>query len=123
MILFFVLVFPVHGKDYTIYAITQDVPMGESKEVIKKNFYLDIGKHQGVDTGTKLDVYRTLSRYNPFDSNKQFQFKIKVGMIRVIHSEENSSIAESVEFYNSTSLQLDIPSFMIGDKIQVDVDS
>ena len=39
------------AKDYVIYSISQDIPMGYPKEVLRKNFYIDMGKNQGVVKG------------------------------------------------------------------------
>jgi hypothetical protein len=49
------------AKDFVIYSIAQDIPMGNKDEVIRKNFYVDMGSSQGVKKGSVLEVYRVVS--------------------------------------------------------------
>lgn len=116
----FFIAFKTLGAEYTIYAVSQNVPMGHENEIIKKNYYLDFGTKQGAREGTLMEVYRIFSQHNPFDNNKQYSFKTSVGEIKIIHAEEYSSIAELVSL-NKTILapQLEIASIMIGDKTNI----
>lgn len=94
--------------------------MGEINEVIRKNYYINIGKSQGIATGTKLNVYRRLSKFNPYDSQKRISYKIKVGELEVIHSDEVSAIAKSIKFNTGISDPItDLKYFMIGDAISI----
>ena len=105
------------GSDYTVYAISQNVPMGYENEVIKKNYYLDFGTKQGAREGTLMDVFRVFTQYNPYDNNKQYSFKTVVGEIKIIHAEEYSSIGEIVSLNTSKDNPiLEIRDVMIGDK-------
>jgi len=110
------------AKEFQIYSIVQDIPMGEENEIIKKNFYVNIGKNQGISSDTVLDVYRSISRLDPYETKKRFNYKVKIGELRVIHSEESVSIANLKELNNSNDAPLfEISNLMIGDKVKVKV--
>lgn len=98
------------AKDYVIYSISQDIPMGIEKEVLRKNFYIDMGKNQGVAKGSVLDVFRVVSVLDPYESKKRFTHKIKIGEVKVLHAEEGSSIG----ILNKTESEDETPVFEIG---------
>ncbi|MBK23699.1 MAG: hypothetical protein CME70_06805 [Halobacteriovorax sp.] len=110
------------ARDYMIYSIVQEIPMGEPNEKIKKNFYINMGKQQGVDRGTTLDVYRTVHRVDPYATKKRYNYKIKVGQLKVVHSEENAAIGamETVQNEADDAL-LEIENLMIGDEVSVHI--
>src|SRR6218665_793580 len=80
------------AKDYVIYSIAQDIPMGNKDEIIRKNFYVDMGTSQGVKKGSILDVYRVVSVLDPYESKKRFNHRIKIGEVKVLHAEDTSAI-------------------------------
>lgn len=110
------------AKDYVIYSISQDIPMGNKNEVIRKNFYLDMGKNQGVTKGSVLDVFRVVSILDPYENKKRFNHKIKVGELKVLHAEDGSSIGvlSKLESPDETPL-FEISNVMIGDVVTAHV--
>lgn len=110
------------AKDYVIYSISQDIPMGFEKEVLRKNFYIDMGKNQGVVKGSVLDVYRVVSILDPYESKKRFNHKIKIGEVKVLHAEDGSSIGSlnKIESDEETPL-FEIGKLMIGDVVTAHV--
>ena len=110
------------AKDDIIYSITQDSPMGTPNEEIKKNFYLDMGEQHGIKEGSTVDVFRKISRLDPYQSKKRFNYTVKIGELNIIHSEENTSIASLNNLSTKSSpLLFEINNFMIGDTVQVKV--
>lgn len=110
------------ARDYIIFSIAQDLPMGFDNEIVKKNYYVNIGKQQGVDQGTQLDVFRIVSRQDPYGDKKMYNFKVKVGELEVLHTEENSSIGILKNINNDEkSPYFEINNFMIGDRVSVQV--
>lgn len=96
--------------------------MGHENEVIKKNYYVNIGKQQGVDSGTHLDVFRIVSRLDPYENKKRFNFKVKIGELEVLHTEENSAIGVLKSINDDKKSPLfEIGQFMIGDQVGVKV--
>ncbi len=112
----------LQGKDFIIYSITQDFPMGYEKEVLKKNFYINMGESQGLKSGTTLDVYRKVSRLDPYTSKKMHNHKVKIGELEVIHAEQQTSITKLKKYsMNESHIQFEIRKFMIGDKVEVKI--
>ncbi len=111
------------ARDYIIYSIAQDLPMGEPNEFIKKNYYIDIGSEQGVEPGNKLKVYRSISRLDPYQSKKRYNYNVPIGTIEVIHVEQNSAIAKmhTNEINSKDSPYTEIKDFMIGDRVDIRV--
>lgn len=110
------------AKDYVIYSISQDIPMGVEKEVLRKNFYIDMGKNQGVAKGSVLDVYRVVSVLDPYESKKRFNHKIKIGEVKVLHTEEGSSIGVLNKIENEDETPVfEIGKLMIGDVVSAHV--
>lgn len=106
------------AKDYVIYSISQDIPMGYEKEILRKNFYIDMGKNQGVAKGSVLDVYRVVSVLDPYESKKRFNHKIKIGEVKVLHAEESSSIGVLNQLENIDETPVfEIGKLMIGDVV------
>jgi hypothetical protein len=110
------------AKDYVIYSISQDIPMGVEKEVLRKNFYIDMGKNQGVTKGSVLDVYRVISVLDPYESKKRFNHKVKIGEVKVLHSEDTSSIGvlNKLESEEETPV-FEVGKLMIGDVVSAHV--
>jgi hypothetical protein len=110
------------AKDYVIYSISQDIPMGVEKEVLRKNFYIDMGKNQGVSKGSVLDVYRVVSVLDPYESKKRFNHKIKIGEVKVLHAEEGSSIGILNKIENEAETPVfEVGKLMIGDVVTAHV--
>lgn len=110
------------AKDYAIYSISQDFPMGNKDEVLKKNFYIDMGKNQGIAKGTTLDVYRVISVLDPYQNKKRYNHKIKIGQLKVLHAEETNAIAVLDKMEKEDEMPvLDVSSLMIGDLVNVHV--
>ena len=103
-----------------IYSISQNVPLGEGGAP-SKNYYINLGEIHGVTAGTKLEVFRLISRTNPYESNKRINFKVPVGMLNVIHSEQNDCIAELSSLNDDQSLFLELNSVMIGDSVDIKI--
>ncbi|MCB9060362.1 MAG: hypothetical protein H6622_02435 [Halobacteriovoraceae bacterium] len=111
------------AKDFIIYSIVQDIPMGEPNEIVKKNYYVNLGKGQGVNQGTVLNVYRQISRIDAYESKQRFNYNIKIGELKVIHSEDSSSIGLIQNFRDQKDDPLfEISGLMIGDKVDVKIE-
>lgn len=110
------------AKDYVIYSISQDIPMGYEKEILRKNFYIDMGKNQGVAKGSVLDVYRIVSVLDPYESKKRFNHRIKIGEVKVLHAEEGSSIGVLNKIESADEAPVfEIGKLMIGDVVSAHV--
>ena len=108
------------ARDYIIYSIVQELPMGEENELLKKNFYVNMGSQQGIESGTTLDVYRVISRANPFETKQKYNHKVKIGELEILHSEEHSSIANLKNYNDDSRAPLfETEALIIGDHVSV----
>lgn len=122
VLLFSILIQTAHANEYQIFSISQDLPMGHKNEVIKKNYYINIGSTQGISKGTVLDVFRNLSVVDIYNSEKRAHFNVKIATIKIIHTENSVAIAQMESFTaQSENLYLDVESIMIGDRVAVSV--
>jgi len=112
------------AQNYTVYGVKQELPMGEKDEVIKKNFYLSIGKEQGVYPGIVMDVFRTLFIINGANTLEKINQRVKIGELRVIHAEDKASVAIRENFLKGKEgLAIDFNDFMIGDEVSPKISS
>lgn len=110
------------SKDYVIYSIAQEFPMGVPGEVLKKNFYVNMGANQGIKEGTTLDVFRMISVLDPYESKKRYNHKIKIAELSILHAEESSSIGVLKKTMDSPEDPMfEIGKLMIGDHVNVSV--
>lgn len=95
----------------------------EEEGNLKKNFFINLGTDQGVQSGAVLAVYRTVSELDPYENKKRYDYKVKIGELKVIHTEKTSSIAKNITTHaNSENHPLfEIRDLMIGDKVEINV--
>lgn len=112
----------IWARSYVIFSLAQDLSMGYEDEVIRKNYYVNMGKGQGVKKDAILDVFRIISIQNPYDNKKRVNYKVKIGKLKVIHSSDEASIATVHEYEKEDAPVFELPQFMIGDHIAINVD-
>lgn len=111
------------ARDYVIFSIAQNISMGTEDTQPKKNYYVNLGQQQGVDSGTALAVYRIISLNDPFETKERHDYRVKIGELEVLHSEQESSIAIAKDFESGDKVPMfQIGSFMVGDKVNVDTE-
>lgn len=110
------------ARSYVIFSMTQDLPMGFENEVIRKNYYINMGSTQGVKKDSIVDVFRIISVQNPYDNKKRVNYKVKIGELKVIHTSEDAAIATVQEYLKEEVPVFDSQQFMIGDHVAINVD-
>ena len=111
------------ARSYVIFSMAQDLPMGHDGEIIRKNYYVNMGSSQGVKKDSVLDVFRIVSIQNPYDNKKRVNYKVKIGELKVVHSSEDAYIAMVGEYEKEESTPIfELPQFMIGDHVSINVD-
>ena len=110
------------AKSFVIFSMAQDLPMGIENEVIRKNYYINMGTGQGIRKDSIVDVFRIISVQNPYDAKSRVNYKVKIGELKVIHSTDNAAIAMVNEYEKENTPIFEIPQFMIGDHVAVSVD-
>jgi len=118
-----VLSFLAYGQDFVIYSVAQEVPMKNNTPPPPKNFFVNLGTNQGVKPGTILNVARMISETDPFKAHQRYNHQVKIGELKVIHSEDESSIAVAVDYdAQASGLSPEYTALMIGDLVQVKLD-
>ena len=122
----FLLLFTISNgafsRDHVIFSVSEDLPMGYANEQLRRNYYVNIGQNQGIQMGALLNVYRVISKANPYDNKKRVNYKIPIGTLEVIHSEGESSVAYVKELkLNVKDPIFEINNFMIGDHVSISV--
>jgi hypothetical protein len=112
----------IWARSYVIFSLAQDLSMGTENEVIRKNYYVNMGSGQGVKKDAVLDVFRIISIQNPYDNKKRVNYKVKIGELKVIHSSDEASIAVVNEYMKEDVPVFEIPQFMIGDHVAINID-
>lgn len=113
----------VWARPYVIFSMTQDLSMGVENEVIRKNYYINMGAGQGVKKDSVLNVFRIVSIQNPYDNKQRVNYKVKIGELKVLHSSDEAAIGMLNKYEdNTTSPIFEIPHFMIGDHVSINVD-
>jgi hypothetical protein len=112
----------IWAKSYVIFSLAQDLSMGVENEVIRKNYYINMGKGQGVKKDAVLDVFRIISVQNPYDNKKRVNYRVKIGELKVIHASDEASIATVNEYVKEDVPVFELPQFMIGDHVAINVD-
>jgi len=111
-----------HAKDHLIYSVSEDLPMGEEKEITRRNYYVNIGAAQGVSKGTTLNVFRRISKSNPYDNKRRVNYNVPIGQLEVIHVEEGAAIGYIKTINKAIKDPIfDINNFMIGDHVSVNI--
>jgi hypothetical protein len=111
------------AKSYVIFSLTQDLSMGYENEVIRKNYYINMGSGQGLKKDSLVDVFRVISVQNPYDNKKRVNYKVKIGQLKVLHSMDEASIAMVNEYESEDTTPIfELPQFMVGDHVSINVD-
>lgn len=114
--------YQVYARDHLIFSVSEEIPMGYENETLRRNYYVNIGSNQGVTKGAILDVYRVISKSNPYDDKKRVNYKIPIGQLEIIHSENESAIAFLKKKFDTANDPLfEINNLMIGDNVQVHI--
>ncbi len=112
----------VSARNFMIYSVALELPMGVDNEVLKKNYYVNIGSKQGVKKGTLLDVFRVISVLDPYDDRKRVNYKVKIGELKVIHANDEAAITTVHKMLDKDLPVLDLDQVIVGDHVAVNVD-
>lgn len=114
----------IFSRNYFIFSVEHDLPMGVENENLRKNYYVNVGEKQGIQKGTILNVYRQITENDPFESKTRYQYQIKIGELEVIHQDADASIAVRKELHSGAENPIfEIRQFMVGDEIQIKINN
>jgi hypothetical protein len=122
LFLLFLFSLDTSARSYVIFSLAQDLPMGFENEVIRKNYYVNLGAAQGVKKDSILDVFRIISVQNPYDNKKRVNYRVKIGELKVVHAAPDAAIAMVNSYEKEDTPILELNQFMIGDHVAINVD-
>lgn len=97
--------------------------MGYENEIVRKNYYINMGSGQGVKKNSVLDVFRIISVQNPYDNKKRVNYRVKIGELKVLNSTDEGAIAVVNQYEKAEETPIfELPQFMIGDHVSINVD-
>lgn len=112
----------VSARSFVIFSMAQDLPMGFENEVVRKNYYVNIGSSQGVKKDSILDVFRIVSVQNPYDNKKRVNYKVKIGELKVLNTTDDAAIASVSTYEKEDTPIFELNQFMVGDHVSINVD-
>lgn len=112
----------VSARSFVIFSMAQDLPMGTENEIVRKNYYVNIGAGQGVKKDSILDVFRIVSVQNPYDNKKRVNYKVKIGELKVLNTTDDAAITMVHEYEKEDTPIFELNQFMVGDHVSINVD-
>ena len=104
----------------TIIQITRPLAMTSLPPLPPKDFYIDIGQHDGVKVGDVLEVSRELTVVNGLSGLPDHVMKVVIGNLKIILAGDFNSIGRAEGGLNPQELpSLDPPTFMLGDLVHL----
>jgi hypothetical protein len=109
----------VSAAESTVYEVYRGVDLGESDRPPPKDIFINMGSNQGVKKGTMLDVYRKITSFDELTQKLAGDHMIPIGRVKVIHSDEKTSIARLDKFVSLDQEPALVPqAIMIGDVVR-----
>ncbi len=107
------------ADDAIVYQVFRGIDLGESDRQPPKDIFVNMGANKGIKKGTVLDVYRKISSFDNLTQQLVGDHMIPVGRIKVIHSDDKSSIARLDKFVSIDQEPGLLPqAIMIGDVVR-----
>lgn len=113
-----------YSIEYPIVSIVKEFDSTGSKKNLQKDYYLKIGKVQGLKVGSILKVLRKVPfKYNLIignDTEESMDFKVNIGRLKVVFVEEEMSIARVHSLIPGERLPvLKNDSIIVGDFVEI----
>lgn len=110
---------PTLAKDITVFDVRRPVSLENGQE-LPKDFFINAGVEAGIKVGMVVTVNRRQTLYDPFQSKSPGDLVVPVGQLRVIHVQENLSVARLVEVMGREMLPtLEYDAVMVGDRLDM----
>jgi hypothetical protein len=108
------------ADDFTVYSVYNALNMGNPGEVPEKDYYVNMGKTQGVHEGSVLEVTRKVATYDLLSERLYKEVTFPIAKLRVIHTEGNAAIARLDKFLPPEKTPVTSPrAVMVGDYVKI----
>jgi hypothetical protein len=89
--LFFSVV-SVEAREFSVYNVASALPMGDPGEVRTKDYYVNVGSHQGLKKGDRLEALRRIPSYDLIDQEFSRDLLFPIAVLKIIHLQSNAAI-------------------------------
>lgn len=113
---------PTSGSsaEFVVYSVLRELDLGNPGEVAQKDFYVNMGKAQGVRDGSILTVKRRVSTYDLLSEKLYRDMVFEVGKLKVIHTESNAAVARMEKLLPSDKYPTVAPhAVVVGDLVEI----
>jgi hypothetical protein len=111
---------PAEEPSYKVYSVYSGVFMGNPGETPRKDFFVNMGSKHGVKAGTQLQVLRKAPTYDLLSKKLYRDMTYPIGVLKVIYSEEDASIARLEKMLpDDQTPALSPRAVMVGDLVQL----
>ena len=102
----------------SIIQVQRKIRMTDADPLPPKEYFIDLGERDGLQSGESLEVYRQIPVINGQSGAPWHVLRVKIGALRVDYVGETSSLAREVEGRDLASLPpLEYQTFMLGDEV------
>lgn len=102
----------------SIIQVQRKIRMTDADPLPPKEYFIDLGERDGLQTGETLEVYRQIPVINGQSGAPWHVLRVKIGDLRVDYVGETSALAREVEGRDLASLPpLEYQTFMLGDEV------
>ena len=110
----------VNAQDFVVYSVYRQLDMGIPGETPQKDYYLNMGKVNGLHEGSIVEVSRKVSTYDLISQKLYRDMTFPVGKLKVIHVENNSAVARLEKLLPDGAGPILSPNaVLIGDEIEI----
>jgi hypothetical protein len=110
----------IGAAEYTVYSVYKALDMGNPGEVPLKDYYVNMGKTQGLHDGIILQVSRRVATYDLISEKLYREVMYPIAQLRVIHTEVGASIARFEKFLPVEHTPAISPrAVMVGDIVEI----
>ena len=107
------------SKEITVFDIRRPVSLENNVE-LPKDFFINAGLEAGLKVGMVITVNRRQTLYDPYQGKSPGELIVPVGQLRVIHAQDNLSVARLVEIMGREELPtLEFDAVMVGDRLDM----
>lgn len=108
------------AQEFTVYGVYKALDLGNANEIPQKDFYVNMGKSNGVREGTVLEVMRRTPTYDAVSEKLYKEVTYPIAKLKVIHSENNAAIARLDKLLPPEKTPATNPrAVMVGDLVKI----
>lgn len=117
-----IVVLPSHvsADEFTVYSVYKALDLGNPGETPQKDYYVNMGRTQGIHEGSVLEVMRRNPTYDVVAEKLYKDVTFPIAKLKVIHVEPGASIARLEKMLAVEKTPAITPrAVMVGDLVKI----